>query len=431
MKKIRVLIITYYPWREDNNVGNSYSNLFAGMDDKLEFSQIYMREGLPQNKLAHDYFYISEMDLLKGFIMRNKKVGVYFHFDDMENNPKETFSKIFNRARILRWQILLLIRDLAGFNAQWKSKQLDDFLDKVHPDIIFGTLPNEVLNSKLMLYVKEKCSSKLITYPWDDYYSLCHKSISPIFWLRKFMARYFLMKTAKASEFLYVISDIMKKEYTQIFNKECKLLFKGYMFGQRPLMKPVGNTIKMIYMGNIGGGRWKVLASLASSIDKINKYNKDTKIILNIYTLSARTGKIDDALNVKGASTILPPVPNEEVQATMYSADILLHVEPWNGKDRSFYRASFSTKLVDYFYSAKCILAIGGDTASIDYLKDNDAAIVVNKRKQVEQTLCTLIETPLIIDQYAQKSWNCGYKNHQIRKIQEMIYNDFLKVIQK
>ena len=29
MKKIKILLITSMPWREDNNIGNSYSNLFG------------------------------------------------------------------------------------------------------------------------------------------------------------------------------------------------------------------------------------------------------------------------------------------------------------------------------------------------------------------------------------------------------------------
>jgi len=239
------------------------------------------------------------------------------------------------------------------------------------------------------------------------------------------------MKTAKQSNFLYVISDIMKREYSKTFHKECKMLYKGHIFGEMPELKPLDNTIKIIYMGNIGGGRWKTLASLASSIEVINKEFGKQKILLNVYTLSARTKKMNKVLNIEGSSIILHSVNNEEVQPTMNSADILLHVEPWNGKERSFYRASFSTKLVDYFYAARCILAIGGSTASTDYLKNNDAAIVVNDEKKVEETLRFIIKQPLLINQFAQKAWNCGCKNHQIENIQKNIYNDFKKTVKK
>lgn len=53
--------MTYLPWREDNNIGNSYSNIFRNTDkDKYEFAHIYVRDGMPQNKLVHEYYHISE-----------------------------------------------------------------------------------------------------------------------------------------------------------------------------------------------------------------------------------------------------------------------------------------------------------------------------------------------------------------------------------
>lgn len=427
-QKIKVLVITYYPWREDNNVGNSYSNLFAGMNDKIEFSQIYMRNDMPQNKLVHNYFQISEISLLKN-LFTNRKVGKHFVLNNPYNTSKGTFSKAFNIARVLRWDIFLLIRELAGISSNWKSKELKEFLKETNPDIIFGTLPSSTLTSRVMLYAKSHSNAKLITYSWDDYYSLQHRSISPFFWILKFISRYNLKRTAKESEFLYVISDILKEEYTQIFNKECKLLYKGHRFNIQPQYKTTTKPIKMIYMGNIGGGRWKTLASLAASISEINKNYKKQMIFLEIYTLSAKSKKITESLNIINSSQIMPPVPNEEVQNTMNSADILLHAEPWKGKECSFYRASFSTKIVDYFYAAKCILAIGGFTASTKYLEQNDAAIIIKEKKYIKSTLYNIIENTNLIETYAQKSWECGYKNHQIGPIQEMLYNDFKNTI--
>jgi len=59
-RKIKVLVITHSSWRNDTSVGNSYSNIFVGMDDRIEFVQIYIRDGIPENNLVHKYFKISE-----------------------------------------------------------------------------------------------------------------------------------------------------------------------------------------------------------------------------------------------------------------------------------------------------------------------------------------------------------------------------------
>lgn len=55
MKKIKILLITSMPWREDNNIGNSYSNLFGDIDE-FEIAHIYCRDGEPYNKKVKNTF---------------------------------------------------------------------------------------------------------------------------------------------------------------------------------------------------------------------------------------------------------------------------------------------------------------------------------------------------------------------------------------
>lgn len=59
MKKLKVLLVTSMPWRDDNNIGNSYSNIFGDLEN-VEFAHIYCRAGMPQNKIVKKYFQITE-----------------------------------------------------------------------------------------------------------------------------------------------------------------------------------------------------------------------------------------------------------------------------------------------------------------------------------------------------------------------------------
>lgn len=154
-------------------------------------------------------------------------------------------------------------------------------------------------------------------------------------------------------------------------------------------------------------------------------------MMLNIYTLSPTDDKMKAALNIDGTSRLNLPVPNEKKQKVMDGADILLHVEPFKKSEYQFYRASFSTKLVDYFYSAKCILAVGGMTASTDYLVRNDAAICITDKSKIKENLMKIVDKPQLINEYAKKSWDCGLINHQIDKIQTRMYNDFKSLLPK
>ena len=279
-----------------------------------------------------------------------------------------------------------------------------------------------------MTYLSKKYNIPLITYPWDDHYSLRKRSWSPIFWLKLYIERQAIYRCAKQSTFLYTITTLMQKEYSQYFNKECKLLYKGYVFEERPTFKSENGVLRLIYMGNIGAGRWKILAKVAKAINEINK--DSTKAELYIYTLSPKSKKMEQNLNI-GDAHLMKPVPEKEKMNVLNSADILLHVEPITTKDRLFFRLSFSTKLVDYFYNAKCILAMGGDTASMRYLQENDAAIVELDERKIKDKLITLIKNPNLIEVYSQKAWDCGEKNHQIKNIQNNIYLDFLNILKK
>lgn len=423
-KKIKILIITYHPWRDDISVGNTLSNIFNGMEDKLEFASIYIRDDKPCNKFVKYYFNISEKGLLKS-IFTHKPIGEEFTAVN-DNTQKENFSKSYNKARQLRWDSLLLIQDMIGLLGCWKSKSLDKFVTDYNPDLIFGPLGRIPICNNIMVYLSKKYNIPLVTYPWDDHYSLRKKSWSPIFWLKLFVERYAIKKCANQSKYLYTITSLMKEEYTKYFNKECKMLYKGFTFSEKPVFKPTNNILKLIYMGNIGSGRWKILTKVANAINEINQSKK--RVEMYIYTLSPKSNKIVSALNV-GDSHLMEPVPDSKKMSTLSSADVLLHVEPLTTKDRLFFRLSFSTKLVDYFYNAKCILALGGYTASMKYLQENDAAIIELDKNKIKERIVELLDNPQLIEDYSNKAWNCGMRNHQIKNIQDGLYKDFVNII--
>ena len=429
-KKIRVLVISYLPWRNDVSVGNTLSNIFDGMQNRIEFSNIYFKGVRPQNTIAKKYFYIPEKELAKSILTR-KSVGkeisqVNVSDDGSADNKKGAY----NRARQLRWESLLFVQDLIGIWGNWHSKELDSFIKEIKPQLIFGPLGRVPVANILMSYLHDQYLIPIIAYAWDDHYSLHKQAISPFFWGKTFLERKYIRKCAQRSEFLYTITEEMREEYSQYFNKKCKVLYKAYDFSGKPEMKSkVEYPISIIYMGNIGAGRWKELAKVARTVKAINRDKK--KCFLKIYTMSPHTEKMEKALNIDNVSALLEPVPTEEVLSVMRSADILLHVESTGKKERNFFRLSFSTKIVDYLYSARCIVAIGGYTAAMAYLKENAAAVVIEDEGKLQNELEKLIDDPKKIEEYAYKSWNCGKRNHQRKVIQDMLYFDFMQATNK
>lgn len=427
-RKIRVLVITHAPWRNDTSIGNSYSNIFAEMDDRIEFAQLYIRDGMPENGLVHQYFHISEKQLLKSILSR-KPVGRNFTLDNPMDTPPVRFSNPYNKMRSLRWNIFLLGRDVASSLGRWKTKELDQFLDTFLPDIIFGTLGFIPIINQLMVYSSKRTGSELILYPWDDWFHINRNNHSPFYYLRIMLERHYIKKAVNSSMLLYTITEQMKEEYSLIFHKDCKVLRKGYRFdGNNLHCKEIGSKLKLVYTGNIGDKRWEILSRIATAIRHANSSNS-VKAHMYVYTLSPISNEIKAALDIEGVCSLMGSIPSKDVPSVMGDADILVHVEPTDRIKLENCRFSFSTKIVDYMYQGKCILAVGGENASMQYLRNNDAAIVVNDLAILDSVINELLTNPDIVREYAKKSWECGIRNHDINKIQEMIYRDFLEVV--
>lgn len=426
MKKIKILVVTYHPWREDISAGNTLSNIFSGMEDRLEFANIYVRDDKPCNKIVSRFFHISEREMVKKLITRGdvgeevKPVG--------ESEKKENFSYGYNKARQLRWNVLIMMQDLIGALSNWKSKSLDVFVTDFNPDIIFGPLGRNPISNRIMAELSKKYNIPLVAYPWDDHYSMQKFSLSPFFWTKLFLERHYIKKCASQSAYLYSITSLMKKEYSKYFGKESKLLYKVFSFSQRPPKKDIGEIVKIVYMGNIGDGRWKTLSHFVSVINELNVNGK--QLSLDIYTLSPISEKMRNCLN-KGECRLKEPVPASQKMEVLQDADILLHVEPESLKERLLFRLSFSTKIVDYMFNAKCIIAIGKDTGTINYLLENDCAVVIEDKSLIKGKLIEILKNKEIISLYSDKAWACGVRNHNINEIQSNLYSDFKQLICK
>ena len=136
MDNMKVLVFSSTAWSEDNSFGNSYSNIFDGMD--LKFANVYCRPEQPKNAFDMEFFQITEKLLVKNILDRSVSTGVRVQqsgVNAVELSGKE--QKGFDRARKARWQILFWARDLLWKIGRWKSPALHAFLDEFKPDLIF------------------------------------------------------------------------------------------------------------------------------------------------------------------------------------------------------------------------------------------------------------------------------------------------------
>jgi hypothetical protein len=427
---MKILVVSKTPWNNDNSFGNTYSSLFEDMEN-VEFANVYCSFGYPKNNIKGSYFQINEKTLIQNLVNPKRRTGRIIDEVDshVELNNKEM--KIINNVKKNRSRVFFWARRLIWWIGRWKSVELKDFVNDFKPDIIFVPLYHSTYLNQIMLYIKKISNVKMVTYVSDDVYTLKQFSISPFYWLDRLATRRMIKKVVNQCEYIYVISDIQKEEYEKCFNKDCRILTKGADFSnKKPILKNASMPLKLVYTGNIGGGRWKSLSNIAKALEKMNRTDKKAEIY--VYTMTPISKKMEKALTIKDTVYLMGGVPFEKIPEIQNNADILIHVESMKLKEKLVVRHSFSTKLVDYFYRSRCIFAVGPQgIASIDYLKNNDSALVAIDKSSIEEKIKSIIENPFLIDEYAQKAWDCGKRHHEIKDIQHRLLNDLNTLIEE
>jgi hypothetical protein len=424
---MRVLVITRAPWRNDNNTGNTMTNFFSDMKD-MEFYNLYFRDQLPKNDIAIKSFAISEGQLVKN-LTKGTPVGREINEQDTTMSNGE--DNIYKSAKRVGTSFLVLLRDALWSVGRWKSNNLKKFLDEIKPDVVFMPVFNCYYPHKILQFVKKYTNAGVILFHADDNYTLKQFALSPVYWFYRIKLRKWVRKSVRISDVNYAISNIQKEEYEKAFKREIKILTKGLDFSGVPECKNEYNQpLQFVFTGNIGVNRWKSLGIIASTLKKINA--NGVKAQMKIYTATPLTDKMKKALNIEGSSRIMGYVDSSKIADIQSNADILIHVEAMDLRNKLLVRQSFSTKIVDYLKAARPILAVGPkDVASIDYFVKNDCAIVADNENELYEKLLSVIENRKALDLLAEKAYECGKKNHDVSMINKMLRNDMIEVIKR
>lgn len=434
----KILIVSDATWADGNNIGNTFSNLFKDWP-KDKIGMIYTRSDLPNTSVCDTFFRISESSLIKRFLSSKVKTGNKINSMNLENiavqktlqKDEESGKNLYKFFLKHRWSIFLTCREVLWKIGNWKTKELDEFIDEFNPEIVLSLACPGMYMNRLQQYIIKKSKAKSIIYFVDDVYSNKRFNLSPIFWINRQISRKGIRKTVSMCDSTYTIIDKQKKEYDSFFDVNSKILNKGGSFSEKSKFKNAINTpVKMIYTGNITSGRWQTLVKIGEALDKINKnYYKAT---LEIYTKNRLYGKIDKAFQRIKSIEFKGSIDADQVTEVQNRGDILVHVESMKLKEKLETRLSFSTKIVDYFERGKCILAVGwSDSASISYLKENAAAIVIDNIEGIELVLNELLNNPTLITEYAIQSWELGRRNHEIGIIRDNFYSTLKMLVRE
>lgn len=421
---MRILIISNTPWNDSNSFGSSFSNIFGGNPD-YTIANVCCMPGTPDTEVCSRFFQITERGIINSIRRKGTSSGKEIFIDKNKNDRESTLVK---KAKILRWQIFFWGRDMIWATGKWRSKELDGFVKDFNPDLIVLPIYYSTYLNSIGSYIKNLTGKPVVGYISDDCYTMKQFSLSPFFWIDRFIKRRYVRKGIDICETLYTITETQKREYGEIFGDKCKVLFKGGEFSDFSHRKTTLNSpLKYIYTGNIGSGRWKTLALIG---DAIAKTGNNAELV--IYSQTPLSESDMKRLLRSGSVKFMGGIPPSEVKGVQRDADVLVHVESFELSERYKARLSFSTKVVDYLEAGRCILAVGWEkTGAIEYLSEHDAAYVITDRKEIDDRIAELSGNHEKIIEYGSKGFRTGKLYHQIDEIRGGLYKTLSEVIEK
>lgn len=432
---MKILLITAEEWNDYVYGNGVLTNWFTGFD--AEFAQIYTSPGLPNNKVCSKYFQIDERQMVKS-LYSNTKAGREVKMPTNErgqdaakcNAQRKGIYGIFKKLSLWMHTLIVMLQDFIWMTGRYDKAALQRFIDGYKPDVVFCPQLGNPKMWRLEKLVKGMTDVPFVAFTGDDEASYQQVSKSPLFWLRRWYCHNGLKNSVKIFSHYFMHSKEQAQDYTNEYGVPTSTLYKCGDFYNEFVKKSVGSPIRLVYAGRLYCNRWKTLAEIGKALHEINKHGE--RMVLDIYTQETLTNEQRKALCPENSVYMKGSVNPQQLKEVYRNADIALHVESMDKKNRLATRVSFSTKIIDLMASSCAILAVCWNRhCGYQYLRDNDAAFCVDNYSDILPMLQRIVDNPSLVQNYAQKAYECGRKNHTREKIQKQIRDKFEELIAK
>lgn len=422
---MKILVNTVDAWSR-NTGSDTMSSLLSGFDSQ-DVASINIRARKSDSNVAGRYFHLLEGRVIKSIFRPSVMTGEAYL--PQENSDKDgelqQESRRYGRRKILSRYFYVLLREMLWKLGHWKSPQLDAFVANFRPDVFFFPIESYIHFNRLNLYIIKKFKPRrVLGYMWDDNFTYRQEPRNPLYLLHRRWLRKSVKELVRQCDVVFAICPKMQKELDAAFGIHSVLLTKPVRLVEPNFAAVASSPIRILYTGKLIAGRAGTVAAIVTAIQQINKEGQ--KVLLDVYTDTPLSERMRKRIDVPGCCRLLPFIPQQEVFTKQMEADVLLFAESFSTR-KEIARLSFSTKITDYLSAGKCIWAVGnGDLAPIDYLSQEDAALVTTAPDEISDALCRMIENPQLTLSYARKAYDCGQRNHEAGKIHAVFAENLL-----
>lgn len=451
----RVLVISHNSFSDTQNNGKTLSAFFKGWP-KDRLAQLYLWPEEPDLTVCEQYYRITDYEILAGFLRGHHKAGGE-HVVKNENNELNAQSNLGRFVGSLykkrgnhdggqglhsviyelfkrRVPVALIGRDILWNLDYWKTDDLNEWLNKFAPDLVFYQSSNGVFAFRLVNWISHTLSIPIIMEVTDDYVS--PKRTIDIFWWGHYfwLKRWFTMTVKKACKVI-AIGDLMAEEYRHRFGGEYDVLMNSVSIDKIDsscYAHRDNGAVKFIYAGSLHLNRWKTISVIGQCLKELSAegYNTQFDIFTNVQPSSTE----QKAITIPPVMRYGGSLNQEELKNTLNKSDILVHVEAFDRKSRATTRLSVSTKIPEYMITGRCIFAVGPkEVASIQYLQQNNIAEVCTSidKKIIKDKLRSIIMDTDKRLAFSKRAQLLAIERHDAKKTQITIKNHIIGATSK
>lgn len=328
------------------------------------------------------------MDALKSVLLRGHHGRIY-QTKDIKQEAEQTDSvlleKVYVNARRRRLRTYVL-RDMVWSCANWRSKHLRNWLREFAPELIYLVPGDYGFTYDLGYWVSKTLNIPMIVSCMDDYfiYNPFGSSLAGRLWKRVYMRK--VTRAMKAADRIQTICGSMAREYEALFERPC---FALYSSAKKQVVDYSCLPDQISYVGNIGLGRAEQLCDVGRALMSLDLPGAPRHI--DVYSGEKRPELLalmvpENGICFHGA------IPASQVTEVYAKSIAAIHTESFDEDAVQRVQYSVSTKIAELLSYGPCVLAYGpAQVASVSYLAQTGAAIVVNQQAELKDALVSVL----------------------------------------
>jgi glycosyltransferase involved in cell wall biosynthesis len=417
----RVLVVNGGPFEYKTNHGIVMSSLFKGWP-KDRLAEIYFSQLMePEFDVCEQYWRVTRLNVLKS-MMGKTSSGIlnpkqFPNGDAVSTTPSDQDVRTPCErllGRISSFQVRTLFNEIIYKLPSVFSSRLRAWIDRFQPDLVFS-----MLGSGALLHANLKISRlwniPCVPYFTDDWISWLYKDHFLAISLRTGLERLF-KKYLSRSPIRITVSKEMSEEFIGRYGGAFIPNLYPYdppSISGPPIQRESTDRVRFIYLGSFQPDRWRTLKMLGEVLAKLDAEGIRGELL--IYSFPGDIKTFGDALRMEPVSRVMGTAVAADGPGIQQSADVLVHVESFGLHGITQARLSFSTKIPQYLFAKKCILAFGPpEVASMRYFVSTQTALTVTKEdpELLAAELRRLIIDKNLRQQYTEHGYQVAKENH-------------------